>query len=1037
MSASTNGAVFGPSRATYTYYDPSVPAHVSSVSPAAGSFQQPMTVTIFGSNFAPTDAGLRARWGHLGLTRATFINSSVALATTSPAPSTSSSLSVPVEVSFSNSFDAPPPAEAEGWYAPALFTYYNPFYPPKVVRLSPSSHACDDGGSTLVDVRSGKQLETSSNAAVEVTGENFAPLPRLSCVYRRTGESIFDHFDAAVPAIFASSTRIICPIPSYKYADDGLTLSSKMFFSVSNDGETYRYESHTFTYVGGCKPNKFTSTMYSILGGLLALIAVGICLVCTVWTFQKDGVKVVFSSALQSLERALGSLSSKVETSGASRPAQPTGEGWQVLQEDEEATASWSTRRPSPSKMDTSIDSGAASSKATLPRATSAPSSGPQAAATRRMRDEGDLEVHIVAGHALLATELTGSDPYVVVQPYGAQPCRTKVIPKELEPVWNEKHRFRGTLADFSEGPLVLKVRDWDGGPSTDEPLGELHVDLTPLVEADMLRCERMRLEKVSTGSLTFSVAWIPPGSGTSESAPAGMGGIRGILHDSEVATVPEPAKASCATDVGQTAQAQPFGSNAMHTKGVLEVFVISAQNLRPARLDGHSDPYVTVKVPGRKPWKTSVQSKTLQPMWQETMYVPDVALADVLGQPMVLRVEDRMADPTSDDALGVLNIRLDGLVTRPMLDLPRTPLTGKGAAQGSTLSLKVSFSTAGGAFPTSSYAHLGSSPASPAAHIIPTDAALQAAVRSPPKVPAPLASPAGTSRRQQSGTLEIHLRTASNLMPADAEGFSDPYVTLKVHGHKTWRSSVQQKTLNPTWDEMMRVHGVLGDFLQHSLHLKCFDKDFLGMGDDRLGSARVSLDELDTLAEVDLPAVPLREAASGTISLVARFTPDDAATLPSSSATLSTGITHALIPPPLTVPSHSSGGSIAALAEAARQNQQGTLEIHLREAAELVASSADAYVMIKLPGQHYWKESARRKNTGNPQWDERIQVEGVLGDFTLAPMQLKIMDSLGRVDLTLEPLKEVDTLDFNARRLLEVPSGTLSLTVSWIARRE
>ena len=40
------------------------------------------------------------------------------------------------------------------------------------------------------------------------------------------------------------------------------------------------------------------------------------------------------------------------------------------------------------------------------------------------------------------------------------------------------------------------------------------------------------------------------------------------------------------------------------------------------------------------------------------------------------------------------------------------------------------------------------------------------------------------------------------------------------MHGQKTWRSSVQQKTLSPTWDETVHWHGVLGDFLQHTLHL-------------------------------------------------------------------------------------------------------------------------------------------------------------------------------------------------------------------------
>ena len=91
---------------------------VSHVSPAFGTFHQQTTVTIYGSNFAPTAAGLHARWGHLGLTRARFINSSVAIAPTHAPEQQRQSLSVPVELSFSTSFNRPPPTEAEGWYPP-------------------------------------------------------------------------------------------------------------------------------------------------------------------------------------------------------------------------------------------------------------------------------------------------------------------------------------------------------------------------------------------------------------------------------------------------------------------------------------------------------------------------------------------------------------------------------------------------------------------------------------------------------------------------------------------------------------------------------------------------------------------------------------------------------------------------------------------------------------------------------------------------------------------------------------------------------
>ena len=52
-----------------------------------------------------------------------------------------------------------------------------------------------------------------------------------------------------------------------------MSLSSKMFFSVSNDGEIYRYARLTFTYQGQCRPNTFTAFAYRVLGGIAAVVA--------------------------------------------------------------------------------------------------------------------------------------------------------------------------------------------------------------------------------------------------------------------------------------------------------------------------------------------------------------------------------------------------------------------------------------------------------------------------------------------------------------------------------------------------------------------------------------------------------------------------------------------------------------------------------------------------------------------------------------------------------------------------------------------
>ena len=133
-----------------------------------------------------------------------------------------------------------------------------------------------DGGAYVVDTRSGERLEVSDSAAVVVEGDNFAPLEKLSCVFRRTGETFFDTFEHAVPASFVSSRVIRCPIPYVTHADDGLTLSSKMFFSVSNDGETYRYSTHTFTYVGDCVMDAFHVKLYFYLRLAIGVAVLGL-----------------------------------------------------------------------------------------------------------------------------------------------------------------------------------------------------------------------------------------------------------------------------------------------------------------------------------------------------------------------------------------------------------------------------------------------------------------------------------------------------------------------------------------------------------------------------------------------------------------------------------------------------------------------------------------------------------------------------------------------------------------------------------------
>ena len=55
-------------------------------------------------------------------------------------------------------------------------------------------------------------------------------------------------------------------------------------------------------------------------------------------------------------------------------------------------------------------------------------------------------------------------------------------------------------------------------------------------------------------------------------------------------------------------------------------------------------------------------------------------------------------------------------------------------------------------------------------------------------------------------------------------------------------RSEVVDNDLDPVWNEEFEFTGTLQELTAHGLQLKVFDKDFLGMGDDRLGNKRVPL---------------------------------------------------------------------------------------------------------------------------------------------------------------------------------------------------
>lgn len=69
------------------------------------------------------------------------------------------------------------------------------------------------------------------------------------------------------------------------------------------------------------------------------------------------------------------------------------------------------------------------------------------------------------------------SDPYVKFKADGKQIYKSRTIPKNLNPQWNEK--FCVPIEDISM-PLVIKVFDFDR-VSSDDPMGMVTVDLSQI----------------------------------------------------------------------------------------------------------------------------------------------------------------------------------------------------------------------------------------------------------------------------------------------------------------------------------------------------------------------------------------------------------------------------------------------------------------------------------------------------------------------------------------------------------------------------
>ncbi|KAF5769572.1 putative C2 domain-containing protein [Helianthus annuus] len=107
----------------------------------------------------------------------------------------------------------------------------------------------------------------------------------------------------------------------------------------------------------------------------------------------------------------------------------------------------------------------------------------------------GLLRVHIHRGVNLAIRDLRSSDPYVIIR-MGKQKLKTRVVKKNLNPVWDEDL----TLSIVEPLPVKLEVYDWDI-LSPDDKMGDAEFDFAPFLEA-----VRMNFEDIPNDTIITTV---------------------------------------------------------------------------------------------------------------------------------------------------------------------------------------------------------------------------------------------------------------------------------------------------------------------------------------------------------------------------------------------------------------------------------------------------------------------------------------------------------------------------------------------------
>ncbi|EOD24330.1 hypothetical protein EMIHUDRAFT_457794, partial [Emiliania huxleyi CCMP1516] len=126
-----------------------------------------------------------------------------------------------------------------------------------------------------------------------------------------------------------------------------------------------------------------------------------------------------------------------------------------------------------------------------------------------------------------------------------------------------------------------------------------------------------------------------------------------------------------------------PVPPSSLSSRGVVSVRLFSAQELRGADADGLSDPYAEVRLGSRGAVRSSICSRTRDPVWDETFSFGG-EVAQLLAEPLAISLYDKDASRLDrDDSLGKATLDLSPLRTQYAAALTGTVLYKRSQPRG------------------------------------------------------------------------------------------------------------------------------------------------------------------------------------------------------------------------------------------------------------------------------------------------------------------------------------------------------------------